>query len=653
MVALRRMVGAGLAPFGLFALISVLGTKSVGDQALTALSAPQGSVPARAREPRRTIAFAPLNATVFSMPRPIGTEMPDPPMLTLARYEPEISDFSPVTPEPAPRPRSVENAPVVFPTVNRAMKGDRLDRRPAEPAAEQHQGSGLQPTSPAGAADQQTAEPAADTSGFDLTMQFLQPDPPIETVTADELEAAVRYQPFPEYDLSLSLELNPRLPQVATESAPADDNGPTETIDTLATFGSARLYFDGAPIGAKSLAIEPWAAGEAPIIETPAVVAVTTPPEIASPAPAASKPARETVVASRSEPAAEPSRSIRPADLLKLDGKSRAKAERCLANAVYFESRGESVRGQIAVAQVVLNRAFSGYYPHDVCGVVYQGAHRHLSCQFTFACDGIPDVVTEPEAWERAKRVAKATLDGKVWLNEVGKATHYHAYWVNPYWVRSMRRLHKIGVHSFYRPRRWGTGADARPGAARPRWRSPPSSDRGEGRATRGCHARRPPREASKSRPSKWRPLERVLWRQNRPPVQAPRHTGRELFRSQTLFRPRHTQALCRGLGDEVPRPAPCPSRAPPSCEAGGRRWWSFCADAISWITFGRVSIGAVRGTHVAVVRPGGGCARARVCGGDPNAGASASLRGRDRGSLRRRAGDHRQRASSYAPGSL
>src|SRR5262249_39742443 len=123
-----------------------------------------------------------------------------------------------------------------------------------------------------------------------------------------------------------------------------------------------------------------------------------------------------------------------------------------------------------AVAQVVMNRVFSGYYPGDVCGVVYQNAHRHLACQFTFACDGIPDVVTETEAWERATRVAKATLDGKIWLPEIGKATHYHAYWVHPWWVRTMRKLTRIGVHSFYRPRRWGDGDDA------PRWGSAPAA---------------------------------------------------------------------------------------------------------------------------------------------------------------------------------
>src|SRR5262249_39665917 len=135
--------------------------------------------------------------------------------------------------------------------------------------------------------------------------------------------------------------------------------------------------------------------------------------------------------------------------------------EKCLGNAVYFESRGESVRGQIAVAQVVMNRVFSGYYPGDVCGVVYQNAHRHLACQFTFACDGIPDVVTENDAWERATRVAQATLYGKSCRPKAGTPPHSHASWVHPWGVPPRRKPPRIGVPSFSRPRRWGDGDDA------------------------------------------------------------------------------------------------------------------------------------------------------------------------------------------------
>ena len=154
-------------------------------------------------------------------------------------------------------------------------------------------------------------------------------------------------------------------------------------------------------------------------------------------------------------------RPMTPAERLDLDGKARTKAEKCLADAIYFESRGEPVRGQMAVAQVVMNRVFSGYYPKNVCATVYQNAHRRLACQFTFACDGIPDVVTEPQAWVRATSIAKDTLDGNLWVPEVNRATHYHAYWVRPSWVGEMKKLYKFGVHTFYRPRSWGDGSDA------------------------------------------------------------------------------------------------------------------------------------------------------------------------------------------------
>jgi hypothetical protein len=149
-----------------------------------------------------------------------------------------------------------------------------------------------------------------------------------------------------------------------------------------------------------------------------------------------------------------------PAERLHLEGKDFAKAERCLANAVYFESRSEPVRGQMAVAQVVLNRAFSGFYPKDVCSVVYQNADHYLGCQFTFACDGKRKLINERGAWARANRIAKQTLNGQIYLPEVGKSTHYHALYVHPNWVREMHRLARYGIHAFYRPIAWGNGAD-------------------------------------------------------------------------------------------------------------------------------------------------------------------------------------------------
>jgi hypothetical protein len=149
-----------------------------------------------------------------------------------------------------------------------------------------------------------------------------------------------------------------------------------------------------------------------------------------------------------------------PAYRLKLDDKAYAKAQRCLANAVYFEARSEPVRGQMAVAQVVMNRVFSDFYPNDVCGVVYQNSHRRLACQFTFACDGKSKAIHDRHSWTVANRIARQTLDGQIYLPEVGKSTHYHAAYVRPIWAREMRKLARFGLHSFYRPYAWGNGAN-------------------------------------------------------------------------------------------------------------------------------------------------------------------------------------------------
>jgi Cell Wall Hydrolase len=184
----------------------------------------------------------------------------------------------------------------------------------------------------------------------------------------------------------------------------------------------------------------------------PEPVVLAMAPAIPVPAP----PELEPVPLPRAAPGLPPS----PAELLHLEGKSYAKAERCLANAIYFEARGEPVAGQIAVAQVVMNRVFSGFYPNNVCGVIYQNANRHLACQFTFACDGRSKIINERGAWARANRIAKQTLDGKLYEAKVGTSTHYHAVYVHPIWVREMRKMARYGIHNFYRPIAWGNGSD-------------------------------------------------------------------------------------------------------------------------------------------------------------------------------------------------
>jgi spore germination cell wall hydrolase CwlJ-like protein len=148
-----------------------------------------------------------------------------------------------------------------------------------------------------------------------------------------------------------------------------------------------------------------------------------------------------------------PQAGRRPNYAALIDQDKAAREERCLAQAIYFEARGESEEGQAAVAQVVLNRVSSGLYPTTVCGVVYQNRRRHNACQFSFACDGHSLRITEPEAWAIAQRVAHDVTDGKTYNAEVGGATHYHANYVRPRWARRLQKMDVIGNHIFYKLR--------------------------------------------------------------------------------------------------------------------------------------------------------------------------------------------------------
>lgn len=130
--------------------------------------------------------------------------------------------------------------------------------------------------------------------------------------------------------------------------------------------------------------------------------------------------------------------------------RTRLAEENCLARAIYFEARSESELGQLAVAKVILNRVKDPDFPKTICGVVYQGSGRRNSCQFSFACDGLPDDVKQPGAWSRSKHVAQKALAGDQTVRVIGTATNYHADYVNPKWAKSMKRLIKIGRHIFY-----------------------------------------------------------------------------------------------------------------------------------------------------------------------------------------------------------
>jgi len=129
---------------------------------------------------------------------------------------------------------------------------------------------------------------------------------------------------------------------------------------------------------------------------------------------------------------------------------ARAKALKCLTQAVYYEAGFEPGEGQMAVAQTVINRMRHPGYPKSICGVIYEGAARATGCQFSFACDG--SLAREPVAtiWANAEAVARRALKGFV-FKPVGTATHYHADYVAPYWAPTLVKLKQFGQHIFYR----------------------------------------------------------------------------------------------------------------------------------------------------------------------------------------------------------
>jgi hypothetical protein len=510
MVASRnRPKGDLQSPFGLGILMLLLLTSEVGHQDLAVALSRQPIV-----DRSQKTAFAAPVGTVheanFTEPeQPVGASIPLPLDYQLIGFDPNGASVA-----RSIRERFLEEtfftSRYAGPMVDRsrkgdygvgrdrllALKGDRLKpREPADVAPdEERQGASLaqregeQPVDPpvgiAGAASE-PARPAEDAGRYSLA-------------SADSSAAAAPKGPAANSAYPVLA------PEGGAEAGKAGENGKEGThhavtdlafaaADADSSLRAARLYFSIDPMGQKLGAIEPWAPGEEPRLEEADIAASNSAnAKLAMRAPVpfpAGEPGRifdapvERVdlpplrsdpgvvmkngigggqsVAAKGEVTGEDQRPMAPAERLGLDEKGRADSEKCLAEAIYFESRGESVRGQMAVAQVILNRVFSGKYPNTVCGVVYQNAHRRLHCQFTFACDGIPDIVREADMWERAKTIAAEMLDGRLWLPEVGKATHYHAHWVRPGWVREMTKMHRLGVHTFYRPRKWGDGLEA------------------------------------------------------------------------------------------------------------------------------------------------------------------------------------------------
>lgn len=123
---------------------------------------------------------------------------------------------------------------------------------------------------------------------------------------------------------------------------------------------------------------------------------------------------------------------------------------KCLAQALYFEARGETIAGIFAVAEVILNRVDSAKYPDTICGVINQGTGKLHQCQFSYTCDGKKETIGEPRAYEVVSRIAHKTMVADQRPLTEG-ATHYHTKSVKPRWSRVYPRTATIGYHHFYR----------------------------------------------------------------------------------------------------------------------------------------------------------------------------------------------------------
>lgn len=447
--------GARFASFGIGLCIFALMPRETGYQDISSLLARQPGVAERWQKQVFSAASS-IQLATYSFARPIGTSVPQSAMVRLASLDGrDITGALGRNPalQAPPRYQAAD-----FPKVDRSMKGDRLSNVTPTQSPET--------TAPSAAPE----DPATSNSSVfgAKTVALPQAMSPESAAALDpELAEALRAPPLPQYanppqasDAARAFAVEPleALKQATIPAAPPRDPFRVKT---------SSLFFGSSSLGGNLESIESWQPGAEPLIVMPdpdmKVTASLTPPTEAI----AKDIESGESVAPKGEVNADNQRARSPAERLALDDKSRAKSEKCLAEAVYFESRGEAVRGQMAVAQVVMNRVFSGKYPDTVCGAVYQNKHRHLACQFTFACDNNADVIREPEMWERAKKISKAMLDGQIWLPEVGKSTHYHAYWVRPSWVAEMRKMYKTGVHTFYRPRAWGDGSEE------PSWGTP------------------------------------------------------------------------------------------------------------------------------------------------------------------------------------
>jgi len=465
MVASRtRPAGAFSGPLLLSAICAGFAPSSIGYQDLAGFFVRQPIISERWHDHLLASPFGTIHAATFSFSRPLGTIIPAPLATQPVSFDPQSLDVKTWS---ADEPTLARPAlPIEYPTVNRRLKGDRMPLPQSAPSSSNPES--LPPAQPINAPVPHPPIPRTPATGprpkdagkTDETTVSLRTNSALSALHDEAHDADAE-------DDSLIADRPPEIPaaaEVAHEDTQTELGTPFFFDETPAE-RNERLYFGVNAMGLRG-ALQQWEPGAEPV-----AVSSGADPDLKI---SALEPPHEPGLEGETVAAKDDAKHFKsPAERLGLSGKPRAKAEKCLADAVYFEARGEPPRGQMAVAQVVMNRVFSGRYPNNVCGVVYQNANRRLACQFTFACEGKNlNRIDEPEMWAQAKSIAKDTLDGKIWLAEVGHATHYHAYWVHPSWVHEMARVYKLGVHTFYRPRAWGDGSDD------PIWGSVPSTNK-------------------------------------------------------------------------------------------------------------------------------------------------------------------------------
>ena len=123
---------------------------------------------------------------------------------------------------------------------------------------------------------------------------------------------------------------------------------------------------------------------------------------------------------------------------------------RCLAEAIYFEARGEPLNGQYAVGEVIINRSLSQLFPNSICSVISEGSGKRNACQFSYNCDGKLEIIMEKDIYNRILKLSRLLLEPSARVLTDG-ATFFHAKAVNPSWAKKFKKTKEIGQHIFYK----------------------------------------------------------------------------------------------------------------------------------------------------------------------------------------------------------